>query len=236
MQEFLQWFMVEGKTYIRYFLLLPFLIGLLRIRHLSKAQRWLWGLILLGMGTEICSVLFYRMGWLANNLPFFHLYTLGEGLLLLAVMQAAVPTLMPRRLYQGIMLGYSLLTGISLLFFQGPMEVNSLIRTIEAILMILLALWFFRFTLQHLQVEALGKSFPFWIAITLLLYFSANLLLFIYSSAILGDSWESEGELQIFRSVWSLYSLMNLLMYLLYSIALLCKDPLPSSKSSWSAP
>lgn len=228
----LDWFIEEGNLYVRYCTIVPLLIGGIRFRHLSFAQRLLVATVLMGIVAEVASLLVMELEDWTNNMPVFHLYVVGEYCLLTSIFFFGKKGLLSALHYRILMGGFLLFAGLSAIFFQGIWEVNSLVRSLESILLIFLALWYFHQTLQRLDTPNLAGSFSFWFATAVLLYFVANLLLFIYSSSIIEERWESETDPSIFQVVWSMFNFMNLLLYLLYTIALLCKEPLPSLKSS----
>lgn len=232
----LNWFMDEGWMHVRFCISIPLLVGLIRFRSLNSAQRLLLAVLVLGAFTEWFSIwIMEAAGW-PNNNPVSHFYTIFEFALFVSVFYFGVLDLLTQQQYLSLLIGFTLIEIANMLFFQNLWQPNSLTRSLESILLIGLALWYYHLTLQRLDTPSLGQSFAFWYASTILLYFVANLLLFIYLSPIIGINWEDEVDVSIFRVIWSMFTFMNLIMYLLFTIALLCKEPKPSHKYSWSAP
>lgn len=226
------WFIENGAGRVKYFVAIPLLIGIIFYRRLSYPQRLVVGLLLVGGLAEIISKYIWRLESWENNMPVFHIYTAIEYYLVVSIFYFGVKGMISQKLYQFIMLGYSIFFALSLIFYQGIWDANSFSSTLSGIVLIVLSLAYFNFTLKHLNTPDLGQSFSFWFATTILLYFSANLLLFIFYDSIIEKIWEKDAEQSIFNIVWSMFSFMNLVMYLLFSIALLCKEPTPSSPSS----
>ncbi|MEO0473084.1 MAG: hypothetical protein AAF206_25945, partial [Bacteroidota bacterium] len=63
----------------------------------------------------------------------------------------------------------------------------------------------------------LAETFMFWFGTAILLYFSGNLLLFLYSSLV--ASLDVETNYQI----WGIHAVLNILLYSMYTIALWSK-------------
>lgn len=220
----IEWFLQIGWSFLRGIILLPIIVGVFRFRHLSTAQRVLLLLVLSAFLTEVGSYLVMLWKIWPNNLPFFHAYTFIEFILAISIFYFGKPGWLSANTFRILLISGGLVVLGNILFFQGIWEVNSYARSFESISLIIISLAYFFDTLKQLDVPNLGQSFMFWFATAILVYFVANLLLFIYSDFIIGNNIATESDQRIFQLVWSMFSLMNLILYVLFSIALFCKD------------
>lgn len=87
-------------------------------------------------------------------------------------------------------------------------------RSIESVVVILLALAYFYKVFQELKVQNLLLEPFFWVSAGLLLFFSGNFLIFIFMSFILLYSKSLNDQ------IWVIHALMNYMLYITYAIAL----------------
>ncbi|SDG36723.1 hypothetical protein SAMN04487996_1183 [Dyadobacter soli] len=87
-------------------------------------------------------------------------------------------------------------------------------RSIESVVVILLALSYFYKVFQELKVQNLLVEPFFWVSAGLLLFFSGNFLIFIFMNFILLYSKNLNDQ------IWVIHSLMNYMLYITYAIAL----------------
>ena len=109
-----------------------------------------------------------------------------------------------------------------------PFEFPDLFRTVESLVLIGFSVLFFFNALRYLEVKRIERTFPFWISGAVLLYFTGNLLLNIFGSYI------AETSDKVYYTVWTIHTIFNMILYILYGVALLCKDPIPPSSQSSS--
>lgn len=227
--SFLEWFGL-GITYLHISMAIPFLIGIIRFRELSLAQRLLWLLIILSILSEVFSRV------VPNNMPIFHLYTLGEYMLIVSIFYVGGKDFLSKTIFQILIASFLLVAVGNVVLYQSIWEMNSLSSSIEGMVLIGLALGYFYYLLDRLETPYLGKSCMFWFATGVLLFFVANLSLFIFSSSIVVNEWQAENGQEINMLTWSMLIFMNIVLNLIFSIALICKDSIPLPKFSWSAP
>lgn len=103
---------------------------------------------------------------------------------------------------------------VEVFLFNDPYQMNWVPRTIESIIMILMALFTYGFILKNSTDTDVWKQPLFWINSAVLLYFSSNLLLFYFSSYVASLS----HSLNI--SIWLFHVLFMTLYYFLISIGL----------------
>lgn len=80
-----------------------------------------------------------------------------------------------------------------------------------------LALLFFRRALKLQQALHIERTPMFWFNAGHLIYFAGNLSVFAFSNFIL------EISNQLHEAVWGIHSVLLILLYISYSIALMCR-------------
>ena len=206
-----------------YLLALPLLIGLIRWKGHSHEQRRLnillicWAILQIG---QHLGMLLFR-----NNLPLFHLALPIEFPLIVAIYrpgfkkEAWSPLLLP------ITLVFICFCILSAIFWQGLDQLPTTTRTVESFLLSLLALAYFFTLLRDLRITHLLRSPMFWLSTGTLIYYAGNVLIFFFANFIL------QGAVRI--QTWAIHSTLLVLLYITYSISLLCKgNPSISSKAS----
>lgn len=152
-----------------------------------------------------------------NNLPLYHLYLVIESTGLLMLFRFRFSGNRKKWLI-GIAIGLVMVTVLNAIVGQGLHQIPTYTRSIEAIIMAALSLYYFRHVFVEGQVKRLDKSFWFWISAGLLLYFTSNLLLFIFTNSL------TNREDQLFLGVWAIHAGLNFLLYGFYAVAFLCQD------------
>lgn len=153
-----------------------------------------------------------------NNLPLFHLYCLIEfGLffyLFLPVLRYWLPPLMVRL----VPLPWIATAILQATFGDGLYAYPTATRTFTAVACMLFALAYFIMSLNELNETHLLRSFLFWISSAALLYFGTTLTLILFSERVV------MGSDRLFALAWSMHSILNILLYLIFSISLICPD------------
>ena len=165
---------------------------------------------------------FVSVWWLynveKNNIPFFYLYMLIELLFLSRIFYSYLTAqfykwLIP--LIAGIFISTMvlyLLTDLDRLWAY-----STYYRAIEAVIILFYAGSHFIEIYQKQDIMELHKTSKFWIGSGLILYFSCNLLLYIFSNLVLAQ------KIPIQQSIWVVHAILTILLYLSFTKALLCK-------------
>lgn len=218
------------KAISPYFVILPLLMALIKFRSLSVERKYLAAAILAGTIAEIGMRVTARI-W-HNNMPIVHVYTVLEFCLLLSVFYHWKKDFIPKRIYLGLLVGFIVLAIGNTIFNQGIMQGNSLVRSIEGIILIAISLYYFFDLLKRLDTPNPEKTFMFWVSIAILVYFGGNLLIFIYFNQLQNIGAQSEYARSLMLQIGMIGYILNIFLYTLYSIALLCKNSRPFPKSS----
>lgn len=217
-----------------FFVVLPLIIGHFRFRSLDLGQSFLLLAIEAGVLAEIMMAIFART--FHNNMPVVHSYTAIEFCLLVSVFYFGKAGLLPKKVYQSLVVGFLFLTTGNIFINQGIWEGNSLVRSIEGLLLIVISLYYFFDLLKNLDSPHPERAFMFWVSIAMLVYFAGNLLIFIYYNRILKIGTQSDYARDLMRQIVLIGYILNIFLYSFYSIALLCRKSKPYPKSSLSAP
>lgn len=195
---------------------LPLAVAGIRFGKLSAPQKWLFALLAFTLLSNIASDQVARAGF--PNFWIFHIYVLVDFALLTLVLRE----LLPRKLTRGAIGTFSALALFFLLWDSGWKGLPSVTMGLEALWMVGLAFLYFWKVYREMKILRLEKQFLFWASTGNLLYFSGNLLLFIFSNYVIGQS--PALAIQIWMANVALIFLRNLF----YTIALLWKDPAPN--------
>ena len=158
-----------------------------------------------------------------NNLPIFHVYILLEGVLLCIVFRhllAARGDTLPWFITAG---SFAFLWLLNVLFGEGITGYPAYIHALEALLVIVLVVLWFAKILREKIVQKPLRTFGFWLCTGLLIYFSGNLLLFVFSTFVV------EQSARVFDVIWGVHGILVILLYLIYTFAILWARKTPKS-------
>lgn len=201
-----------------YGVLVPVGIGLWRYTYLEQEARLLFYMLV-----PVAANQFFSEWWVynvePNNLPFFHLYMAIEFVMLSLIFRSYL------RSYSGriVELTAAVSIVIYLIYFAANPEqlwqYSTYARAIEAVIILVFAGLYFIMVYQKQEHIYLQKTSGFWIVGGLILYFSSNLLIFVFSDLVFRQ------ESSAFSTIWVLHDLLTILLYIAYTIGLLCKKP-----------
>lgn len=106
------------------------------------------------------------------------------------------------------------------LFFTGNhmWEYPDYMRFAESIIIVGYGCTYFVKVFRESRIIHLSKDQGFWISAGLILYFSGNALLFLFSQFVLQLSDEA------FSLIWSVHSVLVILLYLSFTFAIRCRE------------
>lgn len=194
-------------------ILLPTFMALrLAWRENAHELKPLLGYLLLSLITQVVSFLLWRNSM--NNLPLLHIYTLAEFILLFWFymiifgkgISAALPVITA--------CAVSVFLVIDSLALESIWGFNTLGRSIEAFIFILLALAWFLKMIKNEFSSANVNSLKYMNA-GLLIYFSGSIVLFSFSGLT------ARLTKALALNVWSIHTLLLVLLYVLLTMGLL---------------
>ncbi|NVK29084.1 MAG: hypothetical protein HWE14_13605 [Flavobacteriia bacterium] len=154
-----------------------------------------------------------------NNMPLYHLYIGMEFFLVTYLYSAILPVfLTPKR--QLLLSGaFILALLIKLLDWESIFAFPSILRPVESSIIIALSVIYFLSIMKSEEFVNLFKSATFWISSAMLIYFSANMLIFAYTDYL------AQQSMELFSAVWYIHTGLNVIFYSLLTVALLCRTP-----------
>lgn len=205
-----------------YIPLLPAVLAVFVWRYLQVHQRWFAVLLWATMAISFTSrIWILREDY--NNMPFFHTYILVEFLLFLMVFRHMFKRSIKDYIWWSLAIGFLILWLINIFAGQGWWGFPDYIHAVEAIVILVLIISWFRKMLREKIVLKPERTFEFWICAGLGIFFSGNLLLFIFPKFLLNAGSE------VFEVIWRLNSVLIILLYVTYTIALLWVKKAPTS-------
>lgn len=195
--------------------LVPLLVGLLQPGANMKPHHK-WFLVLMAFIS-----LFSITGWvfayllIKNNLPFFHIYILIEFLFLWRIFFKILEWNIRSPLSIVISGSFVSFWVINVIWIDGLTTYPTIIHGVEAILLLILAISFFMKLLREKKVARPARTFSFWLSTGVIMFFSSNFLLFVFSGLIANIQREA------FMAIWNVHAILTILLYLLYTLAFL---------------
>ena len=200
-----------------YFVLLPIVIALYRWKGLIKVQE-----LLLLMLTIIAVNQVVAAFWIhyveKNNLPFYYSYILVELFFYILIGIKLLRETISKKFFFFLVLVFC---GISLsIFIFNAQDIHTYpdaIRGIEGTIVVFISVSYFIKVFRESNIIYLNKDFGFWFCAGSMVYFLSNFMLFIYGEMI------SLQAAKVWRSIWIIHACLNILLYISYAIALLCR-------------
>ena len=183
-----------------------------RWRSLSVRLR----LMAIAMTTMLGFGLLTMAFWLTGtpNLPILHVYTVVEFILLGSFYALLATSKAQQRIVVGLMTVGLLLIVLNSVLLQPFDTFNSNARTLESLLLASFAVQrMFQVSGNHLNQTTEQKAL-FWINAGVLLYFSASLIVFLFSD------YTSQLSIEMSRNIWSIHALFNLLFSCLLAVGI----------------
>ena len=172
--------MVSIIYYVFYISLLPFLVGAILFKRLSALQRKVLFLVTLTIGVELLATYFRKFG---NNMPAFHLATWMQVLWIAYIFDGILNGLGKIIIRFGSLL-FVLFSLVSIYFFEGIYEFNTLQNYVGHIFIILICLFFFAQLMIEAKVTNPWKESSFVLASILLFYYAGTLFIFIMGNKV----------------------------------------------------
>lgn len=202
----------EFIIYSSYVVLLPLLVAVIRYRRLTSALKMIGVYVLLG--TFVQAIAAIMSANKQNNLPVLHVYTILEFTCFVWFYRLLREKFIQNRVFLALVIGFPILAILNALFLQTIYEFNTYARSLEGILLIILALrWYYR-ALEELKIQRLQDDAVFWVNTAVLLYFSGSALLFGFSNYTL----PFQKSLKVY--IWAFHALFSTLLYLFITVGL----------------
>lgn len=133
--------------------------------------------------------------------------------------------LLGRRTAYGLIALFCLPAAANSLFIERLATFNIAARSIEAFLLILIALSYFAYLLRAPVIQRLERSPMIWINMGVLIYYSASFFIFIFSKDLVPEQ-------ELWFTYYGIHAVFSVILYTFYSIALWIKPALSTSPAS----
>ena len=214
MEENISKILIQVATYSTF---LPAALALSHLKSQLTIKRTLSWLVLISSIIALSSHIMGRY-FSIPNLWLLHLLTIVEFIFFALIYR----DVLGQRLATVVIWMFSLAAGLNSLYLflivKHWHSFNVYARTMESFLLMLFALTFFGKTLKEMKIKHLETHPLFWVSCGVLLYFSANFFIFIFS----GDLYNL-GGVPTWYEFWGLHAILTFLLNLFYAIALWVK-------------
>lgn len=189
--------------------LLPLITAFCRYRYWNTQVKFMVAYLLLSGIFNIIAKLTAH----SNNLPYLHLYTILEFLVLCAFFRSLADTPKEKVLLTGMMFSFPILSVGYILSEDVLYTFNQVPRFISSVSITLMGIYFLLKDIS--SVRSNYSMFLFIVMTGLLLYYSTCSTLFGLSTILLST------PKNIATMIWNTHATFNLLMYILFFVALL---------------
>lgn len=192
-------------------------MGLWRHSYLEKEAKLLLYMLLFVGANQLFS------NWWThfverNNIPFYHFYIVIELLFTSVIYYSYLRKSRVRKLIPILTISFLLFYIFSLILTPEKLWIYSTYeRAIEGGIVLFMAGAYFIHIYRRQEIMYLHRTSGFWIGFGFILYFASNLLLFTFSELVF-----SQGS-EVFQSIWAIHAILTILLYISFTIALLCK-------------
>ncbi len=198
-----------------YIPLLPALVAVLKYKSMERHQKWfaflLWSIILISFTGD-----FWFRSTGRNNMPFFHIYILAEFLIFSKVFYIMLkPKKSMTRAWIILAGSFTFIWVLNVFIGEGWWGFPDYIHALEAVIILSFVFKWFMKMLRERKILHPEKTFEFWMCAGLLIYFTGSFLLFLFPKFLIKTGPE------IFDAIWEVTSILIILLYILYTVALL---------------
>ena len=197
----------------------PLLLGLIRLRKLSSAQRWMMGMLVMMLVMQVIGGIVGRK--YLNSYPVFHVYVWLEFFFIAMVYRKELFRLWsPLKTGISVLIACFLCLGIAdMALINGPLKSPNYARPIEMILVLLFGFSYFALTYREMKIFFLECHFLFWFTAGTFFFFSFNILTYFLDNFL----YENFPRVQSF--FYPFHSITVVVLNCFYMVAITRKDP-----------
>lgn len=186
---------------------LPIIAALINKAYWKSTERWVFVYLIFSLFFNTLSKVLSDER--INNLPFLHLYTVLEFLLLSVCFLSIIPHRLFRKVIIGGMILFPLFAVFNIWNSDSLYSYNMMPRSVESILIIIYGIFFL---LRKFSTESKTEyDFNYFFVFGMLLYFCSSITLFSLSGFILQNT-----ELNFF--LWNMHATLVLILYIVIAI------------------
>lgn len=167
-------------------------------------------LLIISLVSDLILLMLFKFS--INNYAVVNLYLIIQFLICYRLLYG--PDYFRDALSISILTGFVLFFIVDMLFIQGLGVYNSFSNTLASFILIYLCLRFYNKLINELPTQSIYKDPSFWIATSILIYYSGNFFLFVVNNYLtLGI----DGSHQV---IWVFHNILNITKNLLFGVAL----------------
>lgn len=193
-------------------LIIPTGIALIRWSELSKPQKVIGFYLFVSLAIHIISFFYWRAG--RNNLPFLHFFTIFEYYTILYFLQISRAKLMGKYLFTTFLIVFTLLFFTEGFVWSDWLSFHPYSLTISVCILAGCSIFWFIQIAGDFNISFSSMRNLIYINCGILIYFSASSVLFSLNNLL------SSLDRQLLVNVWSIHTILNLVMYMFFSIGL----------------
>jgi hypothetical protein len=148
-----------------------------------------------------------------NNMPVMHVYTFVEFALLALFYKKLLNTKQSDRIINWLIPSFLVICVVNAIYFQSVLTYNTYTKSIEALIILILAITYFVKVLDNDDTEEKNVNVITYINSGLLIYFSGSFIWFVIFNLTIGN-------VGLGVIMWSIHATLLLILYILIAIAL----------------
>lgn len=195
--------------------LLPLLVVIAQWRLLNSLEKRIAWLLVANTLIQGLALLLAEI-WKVNNMPVYHVYLILEFNLLFGIYYYGIFKGEKRSIWKMVAVASLLIFAVNGLWIESFTSFPSYLRSLEALLATSLAVAYFIKKLSVTDTKPLFSDPAFWMSTGVFIYYTTNLLLFMYGQVL-------QNQPEVFRHTWIIHGYLNILLYTLYTFAMLCR-------------
>ncbi len=195
-----------------FIIFLPAILAVLNYKRYPPALQYITCYLLVAVLSQLTSYVLWKQS--KNNMPILHVYIIIEYLLLLRFYYAILGNYLHKAIFMVLLVVPPLFFIADSLFLESIYTYNTFARSVECLAIIFLAMsWYVKLVSKETDDEAIQRSIKY-INSALLIYFSGSVMLFTFANTI------SKLALKYTLLIWSLHTLLAVVLYVLIAIGL----------------
>jgi hypothetical protein len=202
------------NKFIWAFILIPFVVGLVYYKKLTKSHKFLFWFVVVGTLTELTNRILRQLFVIENNMPLGHFYISLSFIFLALFYLYELENFVNKKIIIAIVVLYELFCLNNVILFQSHLNYPSIPGAISALLLVTFSVLLFANIMREGKIQVLKDSSLIWINSAVLLYYAGNFFFYTLYNFILSYSREF-----LTRTVY-FFLILNSIFYILIAIGL----------------
>ncbi len=187
----------------------PLLLGLGTWKHRGPEIELLVYLLIASLASDLIGLILFELSY--NSYTIVNFFLLIQFLVCYHLLTSSHNKFTLHRI---IPLGFAVIFIVNYLFIQGSRVFNSYSNTIACYILMFFSIRYLHILLRDLPEENVIRIPLFWIAISVLTYYSGNLLLFVVNNYL------TLGVNGSHASMWILHNILNFSKNIFFTVAI----------------